>query len=451
MAKKMAAMKAAVMMMKGSPAMKKATPSRTPAKMASKSPANMKRSSAAKGTPAKSNSKQASSAAQISSAAKKRASEEAERKAERKKISAALDKVEAALVYGYGCARHPVLEKMLRPCMEVCESERGGLQRKGVDMLTKQVTDMWTVLQAKLQEKQNFLVNAPLVEADIEKTGDHLKQQLQNLTEQAQSLGVKLSEEENLQKQAEKGLKEAKQFKHDVYTALPLLKRQVKQVSEMEKGSFQPLLDNPPAAQSSFNKQMSLVKDAFSKIIALDESVLAALPAALRKAPSNRGAFDDVTLTEAKKQLRNWILDTEFKIANQAPREQDAEAKVKSAEEEVQRTGEQVQAARELMDVVEENLERNRGETRENEKRRKQHPKNVENAVKEKQEAEADVNKFNEVMTAFNFLKNRKNTHGEDDFALGDRARMLALQDSPREEDEESSRGDAMEVDYDEL
>eukprot|EP00392_Amoebophrya_sp_AT5.2_P003636 g3641.t1 len=381
MAKKMAAMKAAVMMMKGSPAMKKATPSRTPAKMASKSPANMKRSSAAKGTPAKSNSKQASSAAQISSAAKKRASEEAERKAERKKISAALDKVEAALVYGYGCARHPVLEKMLRPCMEVCESERGGLQRKGVDMLTKQVTDMWTVL----------------------------------------------------------------------YTALPLLKRQVKQVSEMEKGSFQPLLDNPPAAQSSFNKQMSLVKDAFSKIIALDESVLAALPAALRKAPSNRGAFDDVTLTEAKKQLRNWILDTEFKIANQAPREQDAEAKVKSAEEEVQRTGEQVQAARELMDVVEENLERNRGETRENEKRRKQHPKNVENAVKEKQEAEADVNKFNEVMTAFNFLKNRKNTHGEDDFALGDRARMLALQDSPREEDEESSRGDAMEVDYDEL
>ncbi|CAD7924033.1 unnamed protein product [Amoebophrya sp. A120] len=369
------------------------------------------------------------------------------KKSKKNRIEDHLNRVEAALIFGYGCPRHPVLEKMLRPCLAVCDSGRQPLQKKGVEMLSAQVHHISNVLTKKYHEKRDFIHNAPLIQADIVKTADHLAQQLHNLNDQHDGLKARLNQEESFEQDAKQAVQDANKFREDVFNATPILSKQLQQVREVEKNQFQKMLDHPPQG-AKFQKEMKQISNLFEKVVELDEAVLVALPAALQKLPANRGPFDDMTLQETKKQLRNWILDTEFKIGNQSNRELDADAKVKHAEDELQQCKANTQTARELLQTVDDNLKRNKEETKENEKRRKTHPKNVESAEIERQEAEKDVHKFADVLASFEFLKNRATTDGSDALMLGDREGLLELEDSPMgDEDDDDDEDDEDEDD----
>ncbi|CAD7972517.1 unnamed protein product [Amoebophrya sp. A25] len=394
-----------------SPAMKKmGSPSPAMKKMGSSpSPASMKKSAGGRKSGGASSAKK--SGPSTPRAGKKNGHARAKRSGP-SPAENALKKVEAALTFGYGCPRHPILEKMLHPCLSVCNAERQPLQRKGVEMLRKQMNSMREALSARLAKKTEFIHNAQMIEADLKQTGTLLKQQMENLHDQADGLKKKIAEDETNQKRAIKACNEAKAFRSEVYNSATTLSKDLGQVKEMEENALQRLLTDPPQSNNQFQKLMNTVKAVLEKIVVLDHSVLAALPSALRKAPSSRGPFDEVTVQEVKKQVRNYVLDTEFKIGNQGGREADAEQKVVTADEEYNRLEKNLEAGMELLRIVDENVDKNRIAMKENERQQKQHPKSLSRAFVEQTELAGDVAKFADIFAAFDFLVNRETNEG---------------------------------------
>ena len=67
------------------------------------------------------------------------------------------------------------------------------------------------------------------------------------------------------------------------YKSATTLVKDLEQVRDMESNYLSKLIDDPPQNQAGFQRLIKTTQTVLEKIVALDASVLAALPSALRK------------------------------------------------------------------------------------------------------------------------------------------------------------------------
>lgn len=102
-------------------------------------------------------------------------------------------------------------------------------------------------------------------------------------------------------------------------------------VTNMLASEFKSLLDGTWDTQEQAETHIRAVS-ALARNLGIEESMLAALPAALGRKPAERGAFDIMLVQECNQKFQNKVAEIDLELKNGAPAEAERAAAVAAAE-----------------------------------------------------------------------------------------------------------------------
>jgi hypothetical protein len=209
--------------------------------------------------------------------------------------------------------RHAIQDSTIDMVRQVMESLRAAAQSKLVEAETK----LETVFKEDGERQKSVQTAAATLEERI-KTADAAKSEHAKSTSARMAAKQALASAEQEQTTGNAGLAVAEEKKRRLETSLETIYGLIKS-GEMPAAE----------AQDGIKKIEKLGKD-----LGFDASLLQTVPAAFAKAPSDRGSFDDLVMSQVEAEFKKHLATLTDEFANGEPAMKDRAAKVEAASNE---------------------------------------------------------------------------------------------------------------------